>query len=109
MIVGRFLMLSSDLRSKWSVLLSDHAKSGSSIASWCRSQGIPVSQFQYWRKRLSSPTAVSSQEWVSVAMSVSSGGCAPLTLRVGRVSIDVVPGFDSVLLSSVLTVLEERC
>ena len=111
----------------WSRLLADQRSSGLSMAGWCRSQSIPFSTFDYWRQQLapisSTRKADSPQknnpapEWLSVAITGDPSGPTPsfktvsdvLSLRVGKVTIDVVPGFNSALLLDVLCVLEARC
>jgi hypothetical protein len=93
-----------------------------------KQHSIALSTFSYWRKRLrehvsdGAPTPVEHRQWLT--MEVASRACTPslcevasddrpssvaLTLRVGRVSIDVTSGFDPHLLADVLTVLEARC
>jgi hypothetical protein len=39
---------------QWREHIAAHAKSGHSIAAWCREQGIAVQTFYWWRARLGS-------------------------------------------------------
>ena len=111
----------------WTRLLTDQQSSGLSMAAWCRNQTIPFSTFDYWRRQIlpvpsakkvtRSPKNHPSPEWLSVSLAggssvtSASGNLTPdtLSLRVGKVTVDVVPGFNSALLADVLCVLEARC
>ena len=87
------------------------------MVSWCRSQNIAVSTFDYWKRRLkSSPSTALAQvspEWLSVSLadpvSVSKTSPDYLSVRVGKVSVEVPCGFNCALLGDILTVLEDRC
>jgi len=111
-------MLSKAERSAhWARLVAEQGVSGVSMATWCRSQNIAVSTFDYWKRRLkSSPStalAPVSPEWLSVSLaepvSVSQPTPDYLSVHVGKVSIEVPSGFNSSLLGDILTVLENRC
>lgn len=111
----------------WAGLVADQQSSGLCMAAWCRNQSIPFSTFDYWRRQvLSVPSAKSTSspqkhatapEWLSV--SVAEDSSIPpasghstsdvLSLRVGKVTLDVAPGFNSAFLADVLCVLEARC
>ena len=106
----------------WACLIADQQSSGLSMAAWCRSQSIAFSTFDYWRRQVSpvpktkNPSSAqksnTAPEWLSVSIaSDRSGARLPdvLSLRVGKVAVDVAPGFDSTLLADVLCVLEARC
>jgi putative transposase len=109
-------MSSSDERlTEWRELLADQRSSGMSVKQWCESEGISENRYYYWRKRLSepvvslAPASPLAPRWLPVALNDATP-CSPgLTLRVGRVSVDVSSGFNAGLLSSVLNVLEARC
>jgi len=121
-------MSSEDRRRAWEATLAAQQSSGQSISSWCQRHSIALSTFSYWRKRLKeqfvagAPTQCDHPQWLT--MEVASRAGAPslreiaadhrpsseaLILRVGRVSVDVTPGFDPDFLADVLTVLEARC
>lgn len=105
--------ISEDRRARWRGLVNDQVVSGLSVTAWCVSHGIKSNTFHYWRKQLKVPASPSSASWVSVALNPVADAeflrGDILTLRVGRVSIEVPPDFDSGLLSSVLNLLETRC
>jgi hypothetical protein len=119
----------------WRDLLEEKRLSGLSVADWCAKEGVSTFTYYYWRKRILSDSAVcapgcgdpaawgsSSPQRLPLSMSgadvtnVPSTASAqdatrtsPITLRVGRVCIDVGTGFDRGLLGDVLSVLEARC
>lgn len=50
------------LASEWAALIERQSKSGFSQSTFCRSEDVPLSTFQYWKRRLrnegrSEPTA----------------------------------------------------
>ena len=106
-------MSSSDERlAEWQELLADQRSSGMSVKGWCESEGICVNTYYYWRKRLvgtSRPASDAVPRWLPVVVNEARSASSSVTLRVGRVSIEVASGFDAGLLSSVLGVLEARC
>lgn len=110
-------MGSSDVRCEsWKRFLADHAASGLSISQWCRDHDVDKAQFYYWRKRLAPGSGVAataeanSPRWLAVGTEPQlQAASSSLTLRVGRVAIEITAGFDRRLLSDVLGVLEARC
>jgi hypothetical protein len=103
----------------WTRRVAEQRASGLSAAAWCREQGINQPSLHYWLKQLSASDApVSSPQWLAVAMD-SPEDCASdtaswggprscLTLRIGRISIDVASDFDPRLLCNVLGVLTRQ-
>ena len=117
---------SQDRVALWRDLMSDQASSGLSVSDWCAREGVSTNTFYYWRKRISSSASPSSltSEWLPLprtdtphvsttavggAMPNVNGGSTTLTLRVGRVCMEIGVGFDRGLLSDVLNMLEARC
>jgi hypothetical protein len=98
---------------EWRERLNGQRESGMSVKDWCLSEGISTATYYYWRKRSSEDQVVGpapqSAGWVPVIVSEPVPGSHVLTLRVGRVSVEVASGFDASLLSGVLNVLEARC
>jgi len=101
---------SKDRRSEWERLISEYHASGMTINAWCTQNGIKKNTFYNWRKLLSSsPVQQSAPQWLAVAPSDALSASHSVTLRVGKVSLEVSAGFDSHLLRDVLSVLESRC
>ena len=122
-------MRSSDSqRESWKCLLAQQEASGLSVSSWCRDHEVDKVKFYYWRKRLvgsvecgggtttdvGNAVDLDSPQWLSVGggrrgPSVRDGmSSAGLTIRVGRIAVEVAPGFDRMLLTDVLELLEAR-
>ena len=88
-------------KAKWAGLIAAQHASGMSIVAWCYQHGVNEGTFYYWRKRLAEMSAGAPQ-WVAVSAIESADS---LTLRVGRVAIEVNSGFDPRLLAAVLAVV----
>jgi hypothetical protein len=98
-------MSSHDERvANWRARFAAHGSSGLSVTDWCASEGIPVNNYYYWRKRVSLSTSASAPGWIPLTPADLKSPV--LTLRVGRVSVDVAPDFDPCLLRRVLATLE---
>jgi hypothetical protein len=114
-------MPSEERRRAWESTLADQQSSGLSVSEWCKRQSIALSTFSYWRKRLkelANPQQVidgaaaqrEHPQWLTMEVAADPRPSpVALTLRIGRVSLDVTTGFDPHLLADVLTVLEARC
>ena len=117
-------MTPSDVqRESWKRMLAEQQASGLSVSSWCRDHDIDKVKFYYWRRRLSVATAprLSSvsepggPQWLAVGADSQqqpqrTQQTAPpgLTLRIGRIEVEISTGFDPHLLSDVLGLLEAR-
>lgn len=97
----------STRRETWQRLLAEQQASGLSITAWCLQQNISEATYYYWRKRLA-PSLSVPQQWMALEPSPA-GAPSGLTLRVGRIAVEVLPDFDAHVLAAVLTVLEARC
>jgi len=82
------------LEVEWRKNLETWGKSGSSVAAWCRSQGIGYQRFMYWKRKLSSGGDIeaSGRHFVELADGPVSG----IELEVGGVRIRVHGDFDGV-------------
>jgi len=115
-----------DARALWRAHLAAQQASGLSINHWCAVNGIRRTLFYRWKEKLNrydniecksdvlspatqimpvKPLHNKDNGWLSVE-DLPVEEISVVTLRVGRVTIDVVPGFDRHLLKDVLTVLE---
>jgi hypothetical protein len=106
-------MSRQERRDHWSKMIAQQHASGLSVTAWCREHAVNHATFGYWRKRLTETDNSPSPEarWLAIDRDEPSHPASDhtLTLRVGRVALDVRPGFDPRLLCDVLTVLEARC
>ena len=108
-------MVDHELHATWRSRLKKQQVSGLSIAAWCREQGIPDHQFYYWKKKFArettgqqSPTAL---EWAPVVVAdepepTESSPDHGIAIHVGHASITVQPGFNEVLLTDIIRVLQ---
>lgn len=98
-------MKHAQVRQLWEERISSFTHSGMNVKTWCATNNIPVVTFQYWRKKLLSPTP--STSWIPVnvveeARPVSQTG---VKIRLGDVVIEVETGFDHQVLRSVVDIL----
>jgi hypothetical protein len=96
---------------KWRKLISQQAKSGQSVAAFCRERGLCAPHFFQWKKRLSE---VAAGKFVEVNVSPVTAKTHPaasagieIRLRGDR-SLVVEPGFDATHLEVLLDMLENR-
>ena len=106
-------MLSYDTRAaEWRLRFDEQRASGLSVSAWCREQGIEKNTFYGWRKRLSESPTVSAPRFIALAVDrsvkVPPPASASLTLRIGRIAVEVASGFDGGLLCDVLDIVEPR-
>jgi hypothetical protein len=97
---------------KWGKLVSQQAKSGQSVASFCRERGLCAPHFFAWKKRLTQAVA---QKFVEVQVAVPAATVArvgpdpAIEIRLeNHRGVLVRPGFDAEHLQAVLAVLEQR-
>jgi hypothetical protein len=92
---------------KWRKLVSEQAKSGKSVAAFCRERGLCAPHFFAWKKRLS-PTETTKFVEIKVAAASEPVACVSaieVQLKNGR-SLLVAPGFDADHLRTLLAVVE---
>jgi hypothetical protein len=99
---------------KWQKLVRAFERSGMSRATFCDRHRIKTYQLDYWRRRLRSANQggyTPLESWIPLQvhddqLREESGG---ICLRIGRVGIDVKPGFDREHLAEVLRVVGTSC
>ena len=85
-----------------------------SRAVFCDRHRIKTYQLDYWRRRLEASMQVGhtpAEDWIPLRIREDQSGQEPvcICLRIGRVAIDVKPGFDRELLVEVLRVVGTSC
>ena len=100
-------------RQQWRKIINEHGQSGLSIAGFCREQGIIAKRFHYWKRRLNvlsgppQPAEVLDTDSSFIEMSFEKPELTTvITLRHGRLSIDLARDFDQTCLTQILSVLE---
>jgi hypothetical protein len=95
---------------KWRKLISQQAKSGQSVAAFCRARGLCAPHFFQWKKRLSQ---AAGHQFVEVKVAAASmqpvgmGVAIAVQLKNDR-RLLVVPGFDAQHLRALLRALENE-
>lgn len=85
----------------WAKLIEDWQESQQSGAQWCREKGINSKTFYAWKNRLLKASKPSFQE-ISSDPIKASGIC----LKIGNISMDLSPDFDSSTLKRFLQILQ---
>ena len=120
---------SGKARRKWQRLISEQARSGQSVAAFCRERELSRSHFWWWKKRLRTPftkfvevkLAPSLPERVGMGTASraevlarpaadpprAGDGRVEVVLRNGR-SLRVGPGFDAAHVQALAAVLESE-
>jgi hypothetical protein len=98
---------------RWRRVVEEFQTSGLSRKQFCEVRKIKGHSLDYWRARFRSegrsPTT-SPTEWIPVRLTeeAKTERCS-ISLRVGRVEIEVKHGFDARLLAEVLRVVNPPC
>ena len=94
---------------KWRKIVSEQARNGQSIATFCRERAVCAPQFFAWKKRLRQAEA---GEFVELKLAAAApearaahGEAIEVRLKSGR-SLVVGPGFDADHLRALLAVIE---
>ncbi len=94
---------------KWRNVVFEQARSGQSIAAFCRERGVCAPQFFAWKKRLRQAEAAKFVEVTQAAAAPEArrehSEAIEVRLKSGR-SLLVGPGFDAQHLRALLAVVE---
>lgn len=98
----------------WRNRVAAFRASGQSGAAWRAAQGVKPHLLYYWLQRFQSAETerpVAATQWLPVAVNDSPKGrsASHLVVRVGSAAIEVRPGFDVEMLTSVVRVLKALC
>ncbi len=106
-------MTNKELRQQWEVRVAAFIESGLSTKDWSETNDVKLSQLRYWIRKFKSVVKNDNQspKWLSVDI----GDAAEtkysnnsLSIKVGKVTIEVKPGFNPALLIEVVRTLETR-
>ena len=99
-------------RQEWEKRVADFRASGLSIRKWCAKNGIKPHKLQYRlypRKTSERNVSPEPTTWLQATLtdisSTKEEKAPVLTVKVGKIAIEVRPGFDEGLLSSIVRVL----
>jgi transposase-like protein len=88
-------------------LFAEMARSGEPLARCARRLRISVSTAYAWASVRKASQQVTFAQVLPASKTLPTTSSVGLTLRVGRIEIDVQPGFDALLLRSVVDALGE--
>lgn len=97
-------MTKVDLQNLWVSRIADYKASGQSVAAWCAENNIKPNQLWYWLRKEKQHHSEATISWLPVDLS-EAGLQNSLLVRVGRVAVEVRPGFDPKLLVDVVNTL----
>jgi hypothetical protein len=95
----------------WRQHVEAFKKSGLTRPAYCRKHRIPVSRLDYWRRKLSNAEiANEAAQWVPVTIAEEASEVDPgIQLWIGKLRIELRPGFDPKLLSEILRAVGGPC
>jgi len=101
-------------RQEWEKRIAEYLSSGQSVREWCAANGVKPERLRYWlrRKKEAESTETESTTWVQAVVSrptPEEENETGLLVKVGKASIEIKPGFDPELLSTVVRVLSGIC
>ncbi|MDI9261175.1 IS66 family insertion sequence element accessory protein TnpA [Alicyclobacillus sendaiensis] len=98
-------------RQLWRERVAAFYDSGLTAAEFCAQQGLKPHQLWYWVRRFREATHGSQPAFVSVVTEEPSVSAAPspITLRVGKVEIEVRPGYDATTLGEFVRLVMASC
>lgn len=104
-------MTNAERRNQWETRVAEYRASGESVPAWCAANEIEPSSMRYWLRKFRSEQSAntSSPQWLSVEVNDSIDAKDNLHIRVGKVVIEVQPGFDPALLIDVVRTLVAVC
>ncbi len=99
----------------WKGHIAGLSKSGLSRRAYCQQNGLSISTFDYWRAELTTPATITEQRsesnkrWVTLQVADAPVRENGVRLRIGRVTIEVDPGFNRELLAEVIKIAGSAC
>lgn len=105
-------MKQAKVRQAWEARVAAYRASGQSAAVWCAAHQLTTRQLWYWLRKFSNtkPTVTPSSRWVTVTVDKEPEEKeTALIIKVGSAEIEVKPGYNSTLLSSIVKTLQAIC
>jgi hypothetical protein len=99
-------------RSLWEERVAAYKSSGQSVREWSEANGVKPGRMWYWLRRLRTENQEEQPtSWLQAVVSCGtvSGEQAGLVVRVGKLGVEVRPGFDPQLLRTVVKTLSTVC
>lgn len=108
-------MSKEELRALWLERIEAFKSSGQTQAAFCRENGLNIKQMGYWlrkyRSKEQNSNCGSNSSWLAldVQNSLNEAHGNAINVRVGKVVVEVNPGFDQRHLMDILKVLQALC
>jgi hypothetical protein len=103
-------MTNQELRRQWEAKVAEFHNSVLSTKQWAETNNVKLSQLRYWIRKLKSPDNIKNQspKWFSVDIGdgAETTTSSSLSVKVGKATIEVKPGFNPSLLKEVVRTLE---
>ena len=104
-------MTSNELRDQWETRVTAFNESGQSPKDWSEANDVKLSQLRYWIRKFKSADIPDnkSPRWLSVDISdgtETKNTNNSLSVKVGKATIEVKPGFNPSLFLEVVRTLE---
>ena len=105
---------SQDISKDWQRHVQAFERSGMTRRHYCEQNQIRLYQLDYWRKKVRKVNSVAETPTtnfipVRIRDDQAVGQSSVICLRVGRLAIEVRPGFDRDLLAEVIRVVDPTC
>lgn len=93
----------------WPAIIAAYKTSGQRQAEWCTKNSVNINNLRYWLRKEREINSSSDEtcQWLPLTVSEIKTGTQDqlLTLKIGRIFIEVKPGFNPKFLSDVVRAL----
>jgi len=95
----------------WQQHIEAHKASGLTLRAYCEQSNIRLSSLDYWRNRRRRSERDSSEVARSgwIPLRISEDNSSPIDLHIGRMTIEIKPGFNQALLVELLRTIGALC
>lgn len=97
-------MTKAERQNVWTTRVAEFKASGQSVLAWCAEQNVNPHQLWYWLRKEKLASTRQTLSWLPFDLSDERLQTS-LSVRVGRVAVEVSPGFDPKLLLDVVKTL----
>jgi len=98
-------MTKAEKEDLWATRIAEFRESEQSVPVWCTNNDVNPRQLYYWLRREREADNETKYSWLSLDLSDEAEQQTGLSVKVGRVAIEVKSGFDPDLLADVVKVL----
>jgi hypothetical protein len=82
--MGKLVLASATTRARWATAVAEWSDSGESQRAFCAKRGLPLSTFQWWRRRLKqAETESAGLSFLPIPMHGSAGDAAVAVVEIG--------------------------